>query len=165
LVSIQLPAGVFPKVSVKGPTDRLWTTLEDDTIDADAPMLDLADRLRGVLSSREITIRIDAGSFGFVELIGVSARETLPTQVEIPARLRERIGWLLATAEPRDSSAGKAQQPLGLSGVCDSLVDRISPRDRSLLRRFVRARAWPADLAAHARVAARELLRLASERV
>lgn len=163
LVSISLPAGLVPKVSVKGPTDRLWTTLEDEAIDVDDSAMDLADRLPNVLFRRELTVRIDAGNFGFVELVGAPAPEVLARQVDIPGRLRDRIVWLLATATHCVAAAGKAHQPLGFPGVCDALLDRVSLRDRSLLMKFVRVRVWPAELAAHARVAARELLRLTRE--
>lgn len=160
LVSIKLPTGLIPKVSVKGPTGRLWTTLEGEVVDADASTMDLADRLRDVLPRKELTLRIDAGNFGFVELVGSSALEVVAKQVDIPGRLRDRITWLLASSDPRVAAVGKVQQPPGLAGVCDALLDRVSLRDRVLLMSFVRVRAWPTELVAHARVATRELLQV-----
>lgn len=163
LVSIKLPAGLPLEVSVKAPTARRWEALGDETSDPDVSTMDFVDRLRDALSRRELTIRIDAGNFGLVELVGASPPEEMARQIDIPGRLRARIVWLLATATACTAAAEKTHQTLGLRGEFGVLLDGVTPRDRSLLMNFLRVGSWPARLAAHARVAVRELSRLTSQ--
>ena len=169
LVSITLPAELPLRISVRGPADRLWQALSDDPRVSD--VVDEANEnepsgthrfngLRTALARRELSLRVDAGNFGFVELLGTSVNIGRPGHIDIPDRLRHRIIWLLTTLPSCEAGAKMTAQPLGFHFVVDGFWGRIKQTDRPLIIKFLHVNAWPGTLVAHARVAARELLQL-----
>jgi hypothetical protein len=168
-VSITSPPELPVTITARGPADRLWHVLSDDPQVSD--VVDKANEsepsgthrfngLGAALSQIELSLRIDAGNFGFVELLGTSSRVAPSSYITIQGRLRHRIIWLLAMLPSCEAAVNITAQPLGFRFADDVFCGRIRQTDRPLIMKFLNVNAWPCAFVAHARVAARELLQL-----
>lgn len=165
LVSITLPGALPLIISVKACNERFWKPLADHSemrgsVGAVALENSGIESLRSALLQAEISVRIDAGNFGFVELPALPPPTLRAERVVISDRLRNRFLWLLTTLDSCERSNAKISQPLGIRFAVDGCWERIQQDDRAIIQRFDNVRSWPEDLLTHARVAACDFMSL-----